>query len=147
MEQPLVEVCYLVAWSSWLCWLTVAQSGLFYQPRSKCQAYRDHYHVASPRVLMFRLSTCQVVQALCVLVRIMELGLLPAGAAFSRIEAPVRQLRGLLGKWRVVPTVQLLFAASRVGSVIRFRDNVGGDGIGLCTPRRRAWCSCKQTLK
>lgn len=61
----------------------------------------------------------------------MEFGLLPEGAQYPRIEASVRSLRGLLGGWQVVPMEQLLFAAARVGSVVRFRDNVGEGGVGI----------------
>jgi hypothetical protein len=61
----------------------------------------------------------------------MELGLLPTGAQYSRIEGPVRRLRALLGGWQVVPMEQLLFAAARVGPKVRVEDNVGGSGVGI----------------
>lgn len=60
-----------------------------------------------------------------------ELGLLPTDCAIGQIQDAVRKLRILLAGWQVISIEHLLWAASRLGSAVRFRDDHGGSSNGI----------------
>ena len=60
-----------------------------------------------------------------------KLGLLLDSTIITLIQNAIQRLRGLLEKWGVILTQELLFAALRLPSAIQFQDRLVGDSCGV----------------